>query len=183
MTTEETIQFMKLDPEAVIPTRGTENSAGFDLYALADTTIVGGCGNVLVPTGIAAQAPVGTYLRVAMRSGLAVKQHLSVSAGVVDIDYTGGVGVVVYCTKMFELAKMDELPSRSPTTYDPTVCIGNTTCMDLKPHVYTIKKGERFAQLIPEKVSYGAGETVDSFCRSYSDHAGYGSTGQMVKKQ
>ncbi len=148
-----TMQFQKLDPEAIIPTRGTARAAGFDLYALAEKTIVGGDGSVLVPTGIAARIPPGSYGRIAMRSGLAVKEHLSVSAGVVDEDYfPGHVQVVVYCTKV--------------------------------GHSYTIKRGERFAQIIPEqlaliapsgpKVSGEFGTTGEFGLRT----GGFGSTGQ-----
>lgn len=73
------ILFMKLHTNDTIPTRGTRASAGFDLYALEDTTIVGGAGNILVHTGIAVKLPPGTYGRIAMRSGLALRQHLGVS--------------------------------------------------------------------------------------------------------
>lgn len=67
--------------------------------------IVGGAGNVLVPTGIAVQIPSEHYARVAMRSGLAVKQHLGVSAGVIDLDYSGPLGVVVFSSKIFDIKK------------------------------------------------------------------------------
>lgn len=146
------VLFKKLNPEATIPTRATPNSAGFDLYALCETTIDSN-GSYLVPTGVAVQLPPGTYGRIAMRSGLAVKQHLAVSAGVIDVDYAGDVGVVVFMT-------------------------------GAEPHStrqYTIKKGERFAQLIPEMVSYAPGIEVDEFPVKYGEHAGFGSTGEMKK--
>jgi dUTP pyrophosphatase len=149
----ETIQFKKLADNAIIPTRGTTNSAGFDLYALEQTYIFGGAGNAIVPTGIAVQLPEGTYGRIAMRSGLAIKKHLSVSAGVIDIDYTGGIGVVTFCTKLsFDSDNVDK-------------------------YFVKIEKGEKFAQLIPEKISYAQSQVVDNFQRSYLNHAGYGSTG------
>jgi len=91
----EPVLFAKLHPDAIIPTRGTPVSAGFDLYALEDKLIVGGHGNILVPTGIAVKLPPNTYGRIAMRSGLALKQHLTVSAGVIDRDYVGPIGVLV----------------------------------------------------------------------------------------
>lgn len=97
------VQFKKLHPDAIIPTRATDGSVGWDLYALEDSLIVGGAGNVLVPTGIAVQLPFKHYGRVAMRSGLAVKQHLSVSAGVIDLDYSGPLGVVVFSSKVFDV--------------------------------------------------------------------------------
>jgi dUTPase len=45
----------------------------------------------LVPTDISIAVPIGTYGRVAPRSGLAVKHHLDVGAGVIDADYRGPV--------------------------------------------------------------------------------------------
>ena len=94
-----TIQFKKLHPEAIIPTRGTDLAVGFDLYALEDTVIEYGAGNKIVKTGIAVQMVEGTYGRIAMRSGLAVRQHLGVSAGVIDLDYVDPIGVVTFCCK------------------------------------------------------------------------------------
>ena len=53
--------FKKLYPDAIIPTRATERSAGYDLYALESRTIVGGEGFVLVPTGVAVKLSERTY--------------------------------------------------------------------------------------------------------------------------
>lgn len=197
----ETIQFKKLHEDAIIPTRGTAYAAGFDLYALQDTLIVAGMGNVIVPTGIAVQLPRSTYGRIAMRSGLAVKQHLSVSAGVIDIDYTGGIGVVTYCTKLFDSKNVFEyratnegslsegyyVSSLQVRPYNINYDVPNSTMVNDKgervhpandPHTYLIKKGERFAQLIPEFVYYAIGEEVTEFRRDYDVHAGFGSTGK-----
>ena len=145
----ESIQFKKLHPDAIIPARATAFSAGFDLYALEDTNVLYG-GSTLVPTGVAVQVPFGTYGRIAMRSGLAVKQHLAVSAGVIDVDYTGPIGVVVFCTLPINDHFLDG---------------------------YLIKKGERFAQLVIEKISYATGVEVKEFTHQYLDHIGFGSTG------
>ena len=139
------ILFKRLNPGAQIPVRGTPSSAGFDLFALADTVIDGATGSTLVHTGIAVALPRGTYGRIAMRSGLAVRQHLNVSAGVIDVDYRGELGVVVYCTKA--------------------------------DHQYTIKAGERFAQLVPEYISYADSVVVDELPAPDQYHGGFGSTG------
>ena len=53
-------------------------------------------GRAIVPTGLALAAPPGTYARVAPRSGLAVKHFIDTGAGVVDEDYRGEVGVVLF---------------------------------------------------------------------------------------
>lgn len=97
---QNTVQFKLSDYRAHTPTRGTPVSAGFDLYALDYETIVGGEGTVMVRTGVSVKLPPGCYGRIAMRSGLAKNQHLSVSAGVIDIDYRGEICVLVYCTKI-----------------------------------------------------------------------------------
>jgi len=121
--TRKKMEFEILDSTATacIPTKGTKRAAGYDLCASKAVTVTGGQGSVLVPTGIAVKLPPGTYGRIAVRSSLAVREHLAVSAGVIDADYfPGHVQVVVYCTK-----------------------IG---------HSYTIKHGDRFAQIIPERI-------------------------------
>ncbi|KAJ3206856.1 hypothetical protein HDU83_003977 [Entophlyctis luteolus] len=53
-------------------------------------------GRYIVPTDISIAVPSGTYGRVAPRSGLAVKHFLDVGAGVIDADYRGPVGVVMF---------------------------------------------------------------------------------------
>jgi len=158
MTTEEVIKFKKLHPDAVIPVRATPVSAGFDLYSLENIIIPYGQGSVLVPTGIAVKLPPGTYGRIAMRSGLSLSRNLAVSAGVIDVDYTGAVGVVVF------------------TTFNPVI--------DLDSHrgshkTTFIKKGERFAQLIVEKISYAPGVEVVDFEINHGTHVGFGSTGNL----
>jgi dUTP pyrophosphatase len=71
------------------------------LYALEDRTIIGGEGSVLIPTGISVKLTSGAYGRIAARSGLALKHHLAVNAGVIDEDYyPGHVQVVMYGTKI-----------------------------------------------------------------------------------
>lgn len=92
--------FCKTHPDAIIPTKGTPESAGYDLYALEDRTIEWGAGSVLVPTGVAIQLPEGTYGSIRARSGLAYKNHIAVNAGVIDADYyPRSIGVILYCTK------------------------------------------------------------------------------------
>ena len=49
----------------------------------------------MIKTDIALTAPEGTYCRIALRSGLALK-GIDVQAGVVDRDFTGGIGVILH---------------------------------------------------------------------------------------
>jgi len=157
------IQFKKLHQDAIIPTRATPYSAGFDLYALEDTHIDPLNGNTLVPTGIAVQLPENTYGRIAMRSGLAVKQHLTVSAGVIDVDYNGPIGVVVGCTKLVDVYIFNGAHNVE-YVYNR---IG-----------YIIKKGERFAQLVVEKICMANAIEVKEIKPRYGRHEGFGSTGK-----
>ena len=88
----------RLTDDAKIPTRGSADAAGYDLYAANPDPIViqGQSGRALIPTGLQLVLPPGTYGRVAPRSGLAVKQGLTTGAGVIDIDYTGEVKVLLF---------------------------------------------------------------------------------------
>jgi dUTP pyrophosphatase len=98
--TENKTVFTAVAEGAKIPVRGTPGAAGYDLFALEARTIIGGEGSVLVPTGIAVKIPRGHYARIAPRSGLALKQHIAVNAGVVDRDYyPNPLGVILYCTR------------------------------------------------------------------------------------
>ena len=95
---------------AKMPTRGSERAAGWDLYASADATIAPK-GRALVPTDIAIAVPYGCYARIAPRSGLAVKHGIDVFAGVVDSDYRGTVGVVLFNAgdEPFQVAQGDRI--------------------------------------------------------------------------
>ena len=77
------------------PTRGSDGAAGYDLYAAHDA-LVPARGKALVRTDLALGLPRGTYGRIAPRSGLAWKHHVDVGAGVIDPDYRGNVGVVLF---------------------------------------------------------------------------------------
>src|SRR5512138_2574050 len=82
------ITFQRLDERAMLPTRGSTNSAGLDLYSIEEL-LIEPQRRVLVRTGLSVAIPEGFYGRVAPRSGLAVKHGLDVLAGVIDSDYRG----------------------------------------------------------------------------------------------
>ena len=84
-----------LSPNATVPKRGSNEAAGYDVYA-SDDGIVSARGKSVVPTGIAITVPNGTYGRLAPRSGLAVKNSISVGAGVVDRDFMGELKVILF---------------------------------------------------------------------------------------
>ena len=85
----------KMKNSAAIPKRATEGAAGYDL-ASAEETVVPAKGKTVVKTGISIATPEGCYGRIAPRSGLAIKKYIDVGAGVIDSDYRGEVGVVLF---------------------------------------------------------------------------------------
>lgn len=86
----ERLEFMKLHAAAKLPTRGSPQAAGLDLYSIENTTIASH-GRALIRTGLSVAIPHGFYGRVAPRSGLAVRHGLDVLAGVIDGDYRGEI--------------------------------------------------------------------------------------------
>jgi dUTP pyrophosphatase len=89
------LQVKKLTEHATIPTRGSELSAGLDLASAYEYTIPAR-GKGLVKTDLSIRLPEGTYGRIAPRSGLSWKHHTDIGAGVIDRDYRGNVGVVIF---------------------------------------------------------------------------------------
>jgi dUTP pyrophosphatase len=98
-----------LNEYAILPTRATEHSAGYDLYApkyneeelgpapdgLNPAIKIDAGKRVLIKTGVACAIPKGCYGQIAPRSGLAYKFGLDILAGVIDADYRGDIGVIL----------------------------------------------------------------------------------------
>jgi deoxyuridine 5'-triphosphate nucleotidohydrolase len=105
------INVKKLSDFATIPTQGTKFAAGYDLYAAEDAVVV--CGSrKLIKTNISMEITPGYYGRIAPRSGLAYKSGIDVLAGVIDCDYRGDIGVILYNTDKnidFEIKKGDRI--------------------------------------------------------------------------
>lgn len=85
----------RLTPNAILPTRGTALAAGYDLSSAYGYTVKAR-GKELVKTDLAIKVPSGTYGRIAPRSGLAWKNSIDVGAGVIDEDYRGNVGIILF---------------------------------------------------------------------------------------
>jgi len=90
----ERLRFKKLDPDAVLPTRGSPSAAGLDLYSIEAVSLHRG-ERCLVRTGLAVAIPEGFYGRVAPRSGLAAQKGIDVLAGVIDADYRGEISCLL----------------------------------------------------------------------------------------
>ena len=89
------LRFIRTSPSARIPTRGSSLAAGYDLYSSTDV-IIAAHDKAVIPTDLKIVVPHGTYGRVAPRSGLAANYFIDVGAGVVDEDYRGLLGVVLF---------------------------------------------------------------------------------------
>jgi len=88
------IKVQKLRHDAMIPSYGSEEAAGMDLYSL-ESALLGVGEFKSIRTGIALEIPKGWYGEVHPRSGWAVKYGLDKLAGVVDSDYRGELFVVL----------------------------------------------------------------------------------------
>ncbi len=93
------IRVKKLKPNAILPTYGSTEAAGADLYAcLEETVIIQPGESAFIPTGLAMELPKGYAGLIYARSGLACKRGLAPAnkVGVVDSDYRGEFIVVLH---------------------------------------------------------------------------------------
>lgn len=144
----EIIKIKKLNEKAVIPTRGSEYAAGYDLYACVDElTTIPSHSTVKIGTGLAIEIPHGYFGAVFARSGLATKEGLRPAncIGVCDEDYTG----------------------------EYIVAIHNDT--DLQR---VIEPNERIAQLVLLPYLNVEFEEVDELSKTERGIGGFGSTGK-----
>ncbi len=96
------LKFKFLNENAKLPSFGSNFAAGMDVYSSEDL-IISSLQSKIIKTGLA-MAWEGVdaenyYLRIAPRSGLAAKNGIFVNAGVIDYDYRGEIGVVLYNSK------------------------------------------------------------------------------------
>ena len=142
------IRVKKLRPNAILPTYGSAEAAGADLYACLDEAITVEPGQTAwIPTGIAMEVPKGCAGLVYARSGMACKRGLAPAnkVGVIDSDYRGEITVVLHNH-------------------------GSTA--------QTIESGERIAQMVITPVLTPAYEEVDDLTDTGRGQGGFGSTGQ-----
>lgn len=93
------MNFKKLNENATTPTRGSEEAAGWDLYACIDKEIwIQPHETVKIGTGLAIAIPTGYYGAIYARSGIATKQGLrpANAVGVIDSDYRGELIVALH---------------------------------------------------------------------------------------
>lgn len=143
-----TIRVKKLHPNAKLPTYGSSEAAGADLYACLEEAVTIQPGEVFwVPTGIALEVPKGCAGLVYARSSMGAKRGLAPAnkVGVVDSDYRGEVRVVLLNH------------SKQPQTLEP---------------------GERVAQFVITPVLTPSYEEVEDLTDTDRGTGGFGSTGK-----
>jgi dUTP pyrophosphatase len=94
-----TIKVELIHENAVLPKYAYPSDSGFDLHA-AEEVIIGPFGRALIPTGLKVSFEEGYEIQVRPKSGLAIKQGLTVlnTPGTVDQGYTGEIQVIVFNT-------------------------------------------------------------------------------------
>lgn len=144
----EMIRVKKLHPAAKLPTYGSLEAAGADLYACLEEAVTIEPGEIFwVPTGIALEVPKGCAGLVYARSSMGAKRGLAPAnkVGVVDSDYRGEIKVV--------LLNHSKLPQ-------------------------ILEPGERVAQFIITPVLQPRYEEVDELTDTDRGVGGFGSTGK-----
>ncbi|MDY0269832.1 dUTP diphosphatase [Trichloromonas sp.] len=92
------VEIKRLREKARLPRYMTEHAAGMDIHACLDAPLTLAPGDrVLIPTGLALAIPPGYEGQVRPRSGLALKQGVTLvnSPGTIDADYRGEFGVIL----------------------------------------------------------------------------------------
>ena len=137
-----------LRENALLPTYGSEQAAGADLYACLESPVVIHPGETaFIPTGISLEVPVGCAGLIYARSGMACKRGLAPAnkVGVVDSDYRGEIIVALH--------NHGRLPQ-------------------------TVDSGERIAQFVITPVLTPAYVVADSLSDTARNQGGFGSTGK-----
>ena len=142
------IRVKKLNEQAILPTYGSEEAAGADLYACLEQPITVKAGETAwIPTGLAMEIPKGCAGLIYARSGLACKKGLAPAnkVGVIDSDYRGPVTVVLF---------------------------------NHGSEPQTISHGERIAQMVITPVLTPAYEIISDLSDTGRGQGGFGSTGR-----
>lgn len=141
------LKIRKLDNNAIIPTKGSDKSAGLDLYANTEEFIkIPPHKTVKIPTGISVEIPNGCFGAVYARSGLATKKGLAPAncVGVIDSDYRGEIIVALHNSSNFSAV---------------------------------VQPGDRVAQMIIQKYEDLKPVETDSLTETDRGEGGFGSTG------
>ena len=144
----EKIRVKKLNAKAILPTYGSEEAAGADIYACLDAPVTIQPGETAwIPTGLALEVPKGCAGLIYARSSMGVKRGLAPAnkVGVIDSDYRGEIRVV-----LLNHGKEKQI----------------------------VEHGERVAQFLITPVLTPAYEEVESLTDTNRGTGGFGSTGK-----
>ena len=141
------VPILRLDPELPLPAYAHPGDAGADLVSSEEVTIAPGGGRAIVGTGIAIAIPDGYAGFVLPRSGLAVRH------GITCLNTPG----------LVDAGYRDEL----------RVVLVNTDPSE----PYTVRRGDRIAQLVIQPVERSTFTPVDALPDSVRGLGGFGSTG------
>ena len=102
--------FVKMSANVVTPIRATGASVGLDFYSPMDY-VIPPHSQLLIPTQIKLQIPLGYYGRLASKSSLAILHQLHVGAGIIDPDYTGEIMVLMInaASRVYSIKKDDPI--------------------------------------------------------------------------
>ncbi len=138
--TEETVVYIRLGPQGQQPLYATAGSAGCDLFAAADLSLLPGESRVM-PLDFTLALEPGVEAQIRPRSGLSLKTSLRIpnSPGTVDSDYRSPVGVLLQNT--FSLADLPLLLIRKPDLAKALAQPGRQTSLlaYLKKHQPTLE--------------------------------------------
>ena len=134
-----TLQVKKIHEDAVDPFYNYESDSGFDLHSVEEITLEP-LGRGLVPTGLVFGIPEEYEVQVRPKSGLALKQGLTVlnTPGTVDAGYDGEIKVIVFNTTNKPVT-INKGMKVAQAVLCPVVC-GKYAEIEM---VETITKGER----------------------------------------
>lgn len=106
------MRIKRLHQDATVPTKGSQHSAGYDLYS-TETVTIRPHETALIGTGWAMEFPIGYFGAIFARSGLATKEGLRPAncVGVIDSDYRGEVKVALHndTNQLRTIAKGDRI--------------------------------------------------------------------------
>lgn len=117
------LKILKLSPEATVPQYAHKDDSGMDLFAINDLVLKSG-EHKLVKTGISIELPENTEAQIRPRSGMALKNGITVlnTPGTIDEGYRGEIGIILInhskedfqITKGMKIAQMVIMPVLKP---------------------------------------------------------------------
>lgn len=162
------INYVKIDKNMPDFIRGSEYSAGTDLYSTEeDFVLYPGC-ETIVSTGCHIEIPEGYWGHISVRSGLGFKQNISSHIGVVDADFRGELKVKLF--HFMDMYKVSEIDDETGL-----IKMYNEVWLN---HGLEIKKYDRIANLVIVPYLKCDFVEVDSLSETVRGEGGYGSTGR-----